>query len=414
MQAVILAAGQSARLYPFADGVNKTMVTLLGKPLLFYTLQGLKEVGITDIVIVVDKTGVIQNYFGNGKTLGLTLNYVIQSEPLGMGNGVLQAQELIHDDFLLLHGHHIDCAIFIPQLLAERKTNILLAEQREDTWKYGVLQIKGNKVENLVEKPKKGDEPSKLCVVGIYILSKNFFPVLKETPMEQYQFEKALSDFAKQEDISVVTAKEKTLTLKYPWDLFAIKDYLLSHNKPSKGKNITLGNNAIITEDITIGDNTTIMEGATIKGPCYIGNNVTIGTNAIVRNGSVVEDNCVIGAQMELRNTIIMEGTTTHSGFIGDSLIGKDCKIAAQFCTGNVRLDRKIITTVVKNEAIDTGRTRLGVMIGNQTKIGINVSTMPGVIIGKDVVIGPSTTIEKNIPDSVTYYTKFHEIIEKK
>jgi len=67
MQAIILAAGKSSRFYPLANDKHKSMVRIMGKPILEYTIQGLKEAGIKEIVLIVDQKKIIQNYFEIGR-----------------------------------------------------------------------------------------------------------------------------------------------------------------------------------------------------------------------------------------------------------------------------------------------------------------------------------------------------------
>lgn len=417
MQAVLLAGGKSSRLHPFAqDGTHKSMLKVLGKPILEHTIDGLKKVGVEKIIIVVGAENAIEEYFGDGKSFGVSITYVVQKEPLGMGNALLLSEKYLEDQFLLTHAHHIDVYPYVEELFSQKNNGqaLILAQVRSDPWKYGVLKVQDDKVVEIVEKPQKGKESSNLCIVGMYILPKVFLETLKKTPEEHYQLETALSQFAKDNTVKVVEVQGETVTLKYPWDLLKVKDYLLKSIKKSLGKSVAIAKSAEIIGEVCIGDDTTIMEGAKIKGPCYIGNNVTIGNNAILRSGVVVGDDCVIGANMEVKNALFFDEVTTHSGFIGDSVIGQKCKIAGQFCTANVRLDREAVKVTVKNEKIDSGLKSLGVFMGDGVAVGVNVSVMPGVTIGKNAIIGPSTTILRNVDNDTKYYTKFEEVVEVK
>jgi len=116
---------------------------------------------------------------------------------------------------------------------------------------------------------------------------------------------------------------------------------------------------------------------------------------------------------MEIKNSLVLENTTFHSGFIGDSVIGPNCKIGTSFNTTNVRLDRTNVSSFVGDKKTDTGLGSLGIIMGGSVVVGGNVSAMPGVIVGENVNIGPSTTVMKNIPSNTVYYTKFQEIVEK-
>lgn len=415
MQTIIMAAGQSSRFYPF-NNFHKSMFRLMGKPVLEYVINGLKKSGIKEIILVVNESGLIEEYFKNGESLGVSITYVTQPEPLGAGNAILLSEKYIHGDFLLLNGTHVDIDDFANDIIESKKDSeaVLLVKEKENTWDCGVIKEKEGRVEDLVEKPLKGNEPSKLCVLGIYLLGKKFLEELKNTPLEHYQLEKAISSFSKKEFVKMFKTEKESVTLKYPWDVLSLKDYLLKNKKRSINEKTNIGKTAEILGDVIIEEGVVISNGAKIKGPCYLGKGAYVGDNAIVRGGTIVEEGSVIGANMEIKNSILMANSKTHSGFIGDSVIGEDCKIGAQFCTANVRIDRKNVNTYVNDNKIDTGRKFFGTIIGNKVKIGIKSSTMPGIIIGGNSVIGPSTVVLKNVGENTKYYTKFQEIIEKK
>jgi len=299
------------------------------------------------------------------------------------------------------------------QSLKKDENSVVLVKKDKILQRYGNIIIENKKVIDIIEKPEKR-VGNGFRLMAIYLLSKNFLEELKNVPVDHYNFEKTLSNLAKKGNVTALITQKPTLTLKYAWDLLGIKDYLLSKlNKPILSKKSNVSKEAMILGNVIIEDGASIMEGVCIKGPAYIGKNVVIGNRAILRQGVIVEEDSTIGAQMEIKNSIILKNSTTHSGFIGDSLIGENTKIAAGFITANARLDRQNITTIVRGEKVDTGLNRFGVIIGDYNNIGIRVSTMPGIITGNNVIIGPSTTVMKNIESNKKYYTKFKEIIEE-
>lgn len=416
MQAILLAAGQSSRIHPFSNGMHKSMIRILGKPLLQHTIEKLKTKNVTDIIIVVGKDQVIESYFGDGKKFGVSITYVLQETPEGAGNAILLAKRHLRGDFLLLNSYHVEIDKFIDQLvLAKTEANdgVLLVKQKENTWDYGVVKVEDGRVNGLIEKPQKGNEPSNLCIVGVYLLSLEFIATLEKTPQEHYQLETALDGYVKDHNITFVETSENTVVLKYPWDLLSVKDYLLSTLKKYVADNAEIAPSAEIIGEVYIDENAKIMENVVIKGPCFIGKDVFVGNSAILRDGVDMEDKSVIGANMEVKNSLIMENSKTHSGFLGDSVIGSDSRIGAGFCTANLRIDRATVKATINDKKIDTGLKSLGAMIGNNTRIGVKASTMPGVIIGNDVSVGPSTTVLHNISDGKKYYTKFAEIVQE-
>jgi len=416
MQAVLLAAGESSRMYPLAGGMHKSMIRLLGKPLLEHTLEKLKAKGITEIIIVVGKNNNIKDYFGNGEKFGVSIEYVVQEKPEGAGNALLLSKTLLNDDFLLMNSYHVEIDKFIERLI-EAKTSgpdgALLVKQKEDTWNYGVVDTDEQRVKGIIEKPAKDSNTSKLCIVGIYLLSEAFLKTLEKTPAQHYQLEEALDSFAKDSNVCFVETNEETVVLKYPWDVLNVKNYLLANLTKYVAGGAQVASSAHLIGEVYVEDGAQIMENAVVKGPCYIGKNAFVGTNSILRDGVDLEENSVAGANMEVKNTLLSEGSKTHSGFIGDSLVGKNCRIGAGFNSANVRIDRETVTSVIKDKKTDTGLKSFGVVIGNNTRIGIKSSTMPGVIIGENVTVGSGTMVMNNIEDGSKYYTKFQEVVTK-
>lgn len=414
MQAVILVAGKSKRFYPYVGFEHKAMTSLLGKPLLFHTLQALKKSSVDTVVIVVKKDSAIPGVIG--KIPGMKITYVIQENPSGMGDALLQAEKYLEEKFFLLSGYHMDIADVANSLIKKQKKKedvVLLLKEDASLERYGLVTIDKDKVTSITEKPE-GRSEKALRVISMYLLSKAFLSTLKSTPTEQYHFEKALDTYAKTGHVNFVLTTVPTLTLKHSWDLLSVKDYLLSKIKRSISPKANIAKSAIIEGDVIISDNVRILEGACIKGPCFMGENSAIGNNAILRNGVIIEEHVVVGANMEVKNSVLMAGSTTHTGYIGDSVIGPSCRLAAGFCSANVRFDRREITAMVNGSVVRTYRNHLGVMMGEKCDLGINVSTMPGVTLGNRVTIGPETVISENVEHDMLMYTKFTTVVKKK
>lgn len=416
MQAILLAAGKSSRFVPFTDLSHKSLVMIMGKTLIEHTILALKETGIYDIIIVINTENEVKKILENREKLGVNITYIVQPEPLGMGDALLRAERYIKNDFFVLSPYHLDFAEF-KKPMEGKKTNkniVLLAKKDSVLNRYATIKTDGDRITDILEKPKKGEELSSLRLVAIYLLTKTFLKTLNNTPLEHYNFEKALSEFAKKEEVKFVLTDKDTVSLKYSWDILNVKNYLFKNLKRRISKKAKISKTAQITGNVYIEDNARIMDKASIKGPVFIGENAYVGDNAVLRDGVDLEENSVAGAFAEIKNSAIMGNSNVHSGFIGDSVIGRNCRIGAQFCTANKRIDRSIIKSDVKNEKIETGFTSLGTIVGNDVKVGIKSSTMPGVIIGKGAIIGPSTVVSKNVPENSKYYTKFQEIVVEK
>lgn len=416
MQAVILAAGESSRFKPLSEGKHKSLLKVMGKTLAEWTAEAVLKSGIKDIIIVSSPKDEkeFKNIFKSNKKIRI----VIQKKPLGSWDAIQAASKYINSGFFLLNAaDRFDADKHIKILSAKQKKTksrlVLLACKTSQPWKFGILEIKGDKAISIVEKPAVGKEPSNFRVVSTYLLPKEIFSYLNRSGKHQNGFEEALQLYIKENDVRVALLDKDPASSKYPWELLDIASSLLGKIKKHKGKNAKIGKNVVIEGNVFIGDNVKIFENAIIKGPCHIGDNCVIGNNALVRE-SVLENNAQIGANTEIARSVLMENTHIHSGFLGDSVIGENCRIGAGFVTGNRRIDRKEIDAIVKGEKTKTGRTALGIIIGHNTKIGIKSSSMPGTIVGSGCIIGSNTQISGNVDSGTTVYSKFEMIVEKK
>lgn len=416
MQAVILAGGASSRFHPL-NIKPKSLIKIAGEPIIVHTIKSIKRAGINDIVLLTGPENYFNDVLGNGKKYGVKITYASIPAPTGMGDGLLRCAPFIKSDFFLLHAHHVEFDELKKVIDQKRKVyneGIIIGKESEAIKHYGVLKIKGDHVLGIVEKPSNTRGLSNLRIIGVYFLNQDFMGILKKTKRTHYSFENALDKYAKKGKVRVAIALQDVITLKYPWDLLNIKNYILKKQQRRISKKTTIFKSAKISGNVVIEEGVQISDNAVIQGPCYIGRNSFIGTNVLLRNSTDIESNATIGAYMEVKNSLIMEDTKTHSGFIGDSVIGSNSRIGALFGTANVRLDRENIRALVKNEKIDSGLRSLGVVIGENVVIGERVSTMPGITIGNNTKIGPSTTVMKNVESDTTYYTKFEEFIERK
>ncbi len=411
-QAVILAAGESSRFWPL-NGKHKSLIKIMGKPLIWYTIDGLIKSGINEIIIVQDKEMALEKELSDYQFPKCKITYIIQAEANGMGDALWQAKDLIRDNFIVLNAEMVECSDVFNQLISKLgEAKAVLAGQKTKTPElFGMARVSGDKITEIIEKPKPSEAPSDIKVSGIYLLSKDFFQTFEKAEQGKYNFEAALSEYIKNNDVRLVILQEKEEDipfLKYPWHLFIIEKYLFNKLlKPKIEKSAKLAKNVIIEGNVYIGENVRIFENATIKGPCYIGANSIIGNNSLIRGYSNLENNVLIGAFAEVTRTIFQQDTTIHSGYFGDSVFREGCLVGSGTITANVRVDRG---EIIVKPGITTGLKSLGAIVGKNTKIGIRSSLMPGVLIGSDCSIGPNSVVFENIEDKTTFYTEFRGI----
>jgi bifunctional UDP-N-acetylglucosamine pyrophosphorylase/glucosamine-1-phosphate N-acetyltransferase len=141
-----------------------------------------------------------------------------------------------------------------------------------------------------------------------------------------------------------------------------------------------------------------VFAGSHIVGPALVGPGCVIGHNALVR-GSLVGAGSVVGFGCEVARSFLAGGVELHHNYVGDSVLDHGTSMGYGATTANYRIDGRTVPSVVAGERIDTGREKLGLVLGAETKIGVNTSTMPGVKIGAAALIGPGIKITRDVPD---------------
>ncbi|PIN82555.1 glucose-1-phosphate thymidylyltransferase, partial [Candidatus Micrarchaeota archaeon CG11_big_fil_rev_8_21_14_0_20_47_5] len=151
-----------------------------------------------------------------------------------------------------------------------------------------------------------------------------------------------------------------------------------------------------------------------IDGPLYVGANTTIGPHSYIKGCTSIGANCCIGDSTTVKNSIIFDRTNAkHLAYIGDSVIGEGCNFGAAAQIANFRFDAGSIKAKVNDVVIDTKRNKLGAIIGDNVKMGVLCSVMPGKMIGNDCWIGANVMVEENIEPNTHVLLK-QELIKKK
>jgi len=404
-KAVILAAGESSRFWPL-NLKHKSLFRLLGKPLIFWTLKGLEKEKIKEVFLVQSPIKDLEKELKNFK-FKLKINFIVQKKPLGTGNALYLTKNYLREPFFVLNGDVVSSQEVIKEMkkhLRNLKKNegLIFGQETETPSLFGMVKMKGEKILEIVEKPKTWQESKKIKVSGIYYLSPKIFYYYEKVKKAPTDFESALNVYAQKEGLKLAFSKkteEKLPTfLKYPWHLFKIRNYLFENFlKETIEENVKISKEVILEGKIFIGKGTKIFERTTIKGPCYVGENCIIGSYTFLRDKCNLESGTMVGAFCEAKNVIFQKNCSAHSGYLGDSIIGNEVKIGAGMITSNIRLDKKEIFSEVKGEKINTNLDHFGTVIGDFSVLGSNVNIMPGKFIGPFCKVYPNSLISKNI-----------------
>ena len=385
MKAVILAAGEGKRMHPLTYTRPKVMVSLAGKPILEHVIEEIKQAGISDFVLVVGyRDQAIRSYFGNGDQWGIDVEYMTQRKQLGTADALRNIESLVEGNFLLANGDAIVKKEYIAQI-AERSQNTMALLKMEDTTDMGVVEVEAEKVVRIHEKVK--DPPSNLINAGVYLLTQQIFPVIAATPKSprgEYELTDSLQILIEQGNTVSYELIDSWINITYPWDMLTANEEILATMESEISGEVE--ENVMLKGSVSIGKGTVVRAGSYIVGPVIIGENCEIGPNCYIRPSTAIGNHCHVGNSVEVKDSIIMDGSNVpHHNYVGDSIIGENCNLGAGTKVANLKLDKQNIQ--VGN--IDTGRRKLGVIMGDGVQTGINSCLNIGCSIGNDSIIGP-------------------------
>lgn len=399
MKAVILAAGRGTRLEPVTSDLPKCMLPLAGKPVLEHMVEAIREIGIDEISMVIGYKGeAIRGYFEDGKSHRVSIKYIEQEKRLGTAHAL--GLKKFSTDFLAINGDTMISSGDIKRVVDEHNADATLGVKRlEDALHYGVVKMKDSKVVEIVEKPKKS-APGYINA-GIYVFSPKIFDAIAKTKSSkrgEYEITSSIQMMI-DEGLNV-----RALELKDPWsDIGNPWNYLDSNQlmmeKMEEKIEGEVEEFVKVKGTLHLGKGSVIRSGTYIEGPAYIGENTIIGPNAYLRGFASIGSNCRVGNAVEIKNSIIMDHTyIPHLSYVGDSIIGRNCNFGAGTLVGNLRLDERSVKMRIRGALEDTGRRKMGCIVGDNVKTGLNVMINAGRKIGQNSMIGPGVIVYHDVP----------------
>jgi bifunctional UDP-N-acetylglucosamine pyrophosphorylase/glucosamine-1-phosphate N-acetyltransferase len=383
------------------------MIPVAGKPIVEHVISAIRSAGIRSIVLVTRyRSELVKKHIGNGSKLGVTVDYVDQPDISGTASAISMARDQVgSNDFLVAYGDLVVTPRAINRVVDTyrkkgRKPTIgLIPVSRPES--YGMAKVSGDLLTEIIEKPSQSQSPSNLANTGIYVLNPTIFDHLQTTLRSgrgEFEITDTISSLAKT-GTPVAWARidpSDWQDIGKPWDVLAANARLLARSKRRIAGRIEEG--AKVTGQVTIEKGALIRTGTVIEGPARIGEGAVIGPLAHIRAGTCVGKRSAIGAFCEVKNSIIMDHTKIpHLSYIGDSIIGEHCNLAAGTMVANLKLSDNTVRMRIKDSLVDTGLRKLGIVTGDNVRTGINVSFMPGIRIASGAVIPACSVVSEDV-----------------
>ncbi|NHN30203.1 glucose-1-phosphate thymidylyltransferase [Paenibacillus agricola] len=333
MKSLILCGGKGSRLRPWTFSRPKHLLPIMNKPVLFYGIELMIQAGITEIAVVVPP-GLRQEFddaLRGGTPWGIAITLIVQPEPKGLADAVRVAENFIqHDDFLLYLGDNvIDGSLqpLIQKFQSENLDGLVSVSHVDAPEQFGVVQLSGEKIEKVVEKPK--HPPSHLAINGVYLFKHSLFgAIAKISPSARGEYE--LTDAIQQLindgfHLGVFRSPYWWKDAGQPKDLIMCNQYFLDKMQGCTSKG-AVDQKSLISGQVVLGENSKIMNSI-ICGPAIIGQNTTVENCYIGPYTSISDHVSIYNCQIE--NSIVMENTVLNSipHRIEKSLIGGEVKM---------------------------------------------------------------------------------------
>jgi glucose-1-phosphate thymidylyltransferase len=218
MKAIILAGGSGTRLSPLTKSVSKQLLPVYDKPMIYYPLSNIMNVGIKDILIIStpEDTPKIAELLGNGKDLGINLSYKVQETPSGIAQAFIIGEDFIGNDSVSLilgdnifYGSEIN-GVDISQSFKDavnlNKGAYILGYRVNDPKRYGVIELdEDNLVKSIEEKPE--NPKSNLAATGWYFYDNKVVEIaknIKPSPRGELEITDVNNEYLKRKELSVI------------------------------------------------------------------------------------------------------------------------------------------------------------------------------------------------------------------
>ena len=398
MQCVILAAGEGKRMRPLTASRPKVMLPVANRPILEHLIGAAVQAGFSRFVLVVGYgEREIREHFGDGAAFGCRIRYVTQRQQLGTADAVRACAGLVSGPFLLMNGDMIVGPDDIAGIAA-MDGPVMGIHRTDHPQDFGVVTCEEGFITGLEEKSP--DPKSELINAGVYRFDEEIFDLINAIGVSsrgEYELTDALAQYVRERRLRSYML-ESWLDMGYPWDLLDANSRLLDDLEPVIEGEVEDG--VVLRGSVAIGKGSVVMAGTYIEGPCIIGKGCKIGPHAYLRPSTSIGDRCHIGHSTEVKNTIVLPDTKIpHFNYVGDSVIGSRCNFGAGSKIANLRNDHAVVKVAGKN----TGRRKLGAIVGDNVNLGINCSVNVGTVIGPGVNIAPHSFVEGWIDEGTSF-----------
>ena len=185
----------------------------------------------------------------------------------------------------------------------------------------------------------------------------------------------------------------------YPWEALAGIGELIRRLGPTLGDEFTE-----TAPEVWVHKTAAVAPTAYLGAPCIIGAGTEVRHGAFIRGSALVGDHCVVGNSVELKNVILFDNVQKpHYNYVGDSILGYKAHMGAGSITSNVKSDKTMVVVRDGTQQVETGRKKVGAMLGDHVEIGCNSVLNPGTVVGRNSRVYPLSSVRGTVPADSIY-----------
>ena len=401
MKGYILTAGEGVRMRPLTSNIPKPLLPVAGRPFLEHNIESLKAAGIKDLILLVGwKANRVREHFGDGKDYGVKIEYVEQKERLGTAHAIGMVEGRTDGPFLCLYGDVVLTKKSVNGMLEHYKKvkgSVVALASVLDPKRYGCVEVEDGVVKSIVEKPE--SPTSNLVNAGAYVLEPEIFDAIRSTGKSvrgEYEVTDSFRILMDKKHLFAHKLTGEWIDVARPWDLLEANRILMTDIESEVEGDVS--ERAELRGPVQVRKGSVVGPGSVVIGPAIIGEDTEVGPNAYIRPSTYVGAGCKVGNAVEVKNSIVMDGTKIpHLSYVGDSVIGERCNLGAGTKVANLRLDEREVSVIIDGRRTGSGRRKLGVIMGDDVKTGINATIDVGTIIGEEAFIGMGAVVNGTI-----------------
>jgi len=374
VQAIILTAGEGARLGSWTANRPKGMIPIGNRPILEYLVRGVVDAGIKEINMVVGYgKNSVMSYFGDGSDFGAKINYSFQEKRTGTLDAMKIGMEGIEDEFVLVPGdNYVSSDSFVK--LRDCEGPALLSGKADRWSKWGEIELERGKPKITFDSP---EAYGRIHFTGITKLNLGLAKELIDAAGKHIG--ESLQKILKNHDFEVLESSSWH-NIVYPWDLISGNRMSLSANLLYRSGKIE--KNVIIKGAVSIGKGTVIRSGTYLTGPISIGEGCDIGPNSVIGPSVSLGDNVVVNSFTEISDTVVMKNCELGSySSLKGTIIGDNTSLGSHIVA--IPMTRDILYFDQTFSVSDRGA-----MIGDDCNIGSRAILQGGSILMSKATVG--------------------------